>query len=56
MESDPDFANMHGEDLFECYVTIAGEDVTRTVTQKELALWLHNAMTVVMTALELHAR
>ena len=45
--NDPDFNNTHGEALFGCYVRIEGEAVTRGVTQKELALWLH------MVALEL---
>ena len=45
--NDPDFGNTHGEALFEYYVRIEGEDVTRSVAQKELALWIH------MVALEL---
>ena len=45
--NDPDFNNTHGEALFEYYVRIEGEAVTRSVAQKELALWLH------MVALEL---
>ena len=47
MENDPDFNNMHGEALFEYYVRIEGEVVTRNVTQRELALWMD------MLALEL---
>ena len=45
--NDPDFGNTHGEALFEYYVRIEGEAVTRSVAQKELALWIH------MVALEL---
>ena len=45
--NDPEFGNTHGEALFEYYVRIEGEDVTRSVAQKELALWIH------MVALEL---
>ena len=45
--NDPEFGNMHGEALFEYYVRIEGEAVTRSVAQKELALWIH------MVALEL---
>ena len=50
--NDPDFGNTHGdsEELFEYvvyYVRVEGEAVTRSVTQKELALWIH------MVALEL---
>ena len=45
--NDPDFNNTHGEALFEYYVRIEGEAVTRSVAQKELALWIH------MVALEL---
>ena len=45
--NDPDFGNTHGEELFEYYVRIEGEAVTRSVAQKELALWIH------MVALEL---
>ena len=39
--NDPDFNNTHGEALFEYYVRIEGEGVTRSVAQKELALWIH---------------
>ena len=35
--NDPDFNNIHGEALFEYYVRIEGEAVTRSVTQRELA-------------------
>ena len=45
--NDPDFGNTHGEGPFEYYVRIEGEAVTRSVAQKELALWIH------MVALEL---
>ena len=45
--NDPDFNNTHGEELFEYYVRIEGEAVTRGVTRRELALWIH------MVALEL---
>ena len=44
---DPDFNNKHGEELIEHNVRIEGEAVTRGVTQRELALWMH------MAALEL---
>ena len=44
--NDSDFNNTHGE-VFEYYVRIEGEAVTRSVAQRELALWLH------MVALEL---
>ena len=44
---DPDFNNTHGEELFECFVRIEGEAVTRGATQRGLALWIH------MVALEL---
>ena len=38
--NDPDFNNTHGEELFEYYVRIEGEVVTRNATQRELALWM----------------
>ena len=38
---DPDFNNKHSDELFECYVRIEGETVTRSVTQRELSLWIH---------------
>ena len=44
---DPDFNNTHSEELFEYYVRIEGEALTRGVTQRELAIWIH------MVALEL---
>ena len=47
--NDPDFGNTHGEELFEYYVRIEGEAVTRSVAKKELALWIR----MVPVALEL---
>ena len=38
--NDPDLNNTHGEELFEYYVRIEGEAVTRGVTQRGLALWM----------------
>ena len=45
--NDPDFNNTHGEALLKYYVRIEGEAVTRSIAQKELALWIR------MVALEL---
>ena len=41
MATDADFTGLKGELLYEYYIRQEGDDVTRTVTAKEVAGWLH---------------
>ena len=41
MATDADFTGLKGELLYEYYIRQEGDDVTRTVTAKEVANWLH---------------
>ena len=41
MAMDADFTGLKGELLYEYYIRQEGDDVTRTVTAKEVAGWLH---------------
>ena len=41
MAADADFTGLKGELLYEYYIRQEGDDVTRTVTAKEAAGWLH---------------
>ena len=41
MATDADFTGLKGELLYEYYICQEGDDVTRTVTAKEVANWLH---------------
>ena len=42
MAPDADFTGLMGELLYEYYLRQEGDDVTRTVTAKEVAGWLHD--------------